>query len=159
MSTKFALLQLTDGAQFEGDSLSDLVDQIVLGHGEPMPETGDSAILRFELRHNHLVDVAHRAQSIVMAAITEEFGDFIGATDEDFLTAVYHDRGATTVALEQWQSDIPLFLMAAAYEPYTELPRPTGDSIVFLDAVNERTFIESLQATGFVELYQMEAAL
>jgi len=58
--------------------------------------------------------------------------------------------------MTEWDSDIPLFVMASGFAPYTGLPRPSGASLVFLDALNETTFIDAVKAAGCGELFIRE---
>lgn len=153
MTTQFALLTLPDGNQIEGDSRSEIVDQIIPGHGD-IPETEDGIATALALRENYLSHVAQRAQATVMAALTDTAPDAISTLSEDALTAIYHDRSTDTIELGVWDSDIPLFLMASSYVPYTQVPRPAGTAVVFLDPLNEATFLDSLQVAGFAELYE-----
>lgn len=155
MTTEFTLLTIPDGAQLEGATRSEIVDQIIAGHGE-LAATDEGIATGLGLRENHLAHVAQHAQAIVMASLTEANAVGSSSLDDDALTAIYHDRTTEVIDLEAWHSDIPLFLMASAYAPFTDLPRPKGEAIVFLDALNEATFLDSLVAAGFAELYVRE---
>lgn len=150
MTTQFALLTIPDGTMIEADTRTAIVDEIIPGHGALAAGDIEAALI---LREEHLADIAHRAQAIVMAALTETGPTAIRSLGEDALTAIYHDRSSQTVEIEAWNSDIPLFLLASAYAPYTQTPRPTGEQVVFLDPLNEATFLDSLVAAGFAELY------
>ncbi|AUG29396.1 MULTISPECIES: hypothetical protein [Microbacterium] len=152
MTAQFALLTIPDGTQIEAESRTAIVDEIIPGHGT-LPEGEDGAAAALTLREEHLADIAHRAQAVVMAALTEAGPSAISTLSEEALTAIYHDRSTQSVEIEAWESDIPLFLLATAYAPYTERPRPIGGQIVFLDPLNETTFLDSLVAAGFAELY------
>lgn len=155
MTTQFTLLTIPDGAEIAADSRSQLVDQIIPGHGDlPVTEAGIATALG--LREDHLASLAQRAQAIVMASLTVHNPEAIQELNEDALTAIYHDRGSEQIAIDVWDSDIPLFVMASSYAPYTEVPRPRGDQVVFLDSLNETTFLDSVVATGLAELYSRE---
>lgn len=156
MTTQFALLTIPDGSHIEAETRSAIVDEIIPGHGA-LPSGNEGAAAALNLREEHLADIAHRAQAIVMASVTDSSPDAIRALSEDALTAIYHDRGTQEVEIEAWDSDIPLFLLASSYTPYTARPRPIGDQIVFLDPLNEATFLDSLVAAGFAELYVRDA--
>lgn len=151
-TTEYALLTLPDGAELYGSSLSALVDQIIPGHGV-LPDTDEGTATRLALREQTLANLATRAQATVMASLAVEYPETVATLNEDTLTVIYHDRSEDTVELVDWASDIPLFLMASAFAPYAEPARPTGESIVFLDALNEKTFLDSMVAAGFAELY------
>lgn len=145
----FVLLDTASGEQIPGSSRSDLVDTVVPGHGD-LPEGEEGAAARFDLRTVALVEVAHRLQGLALSDVDTS------TLDEDALTVLFHDRGTEVVDLAEWPEDLPpLFVIASNYAPYSESPRPTGD-VVFLDAFNEKTFLDSLAAAGVVEVYELE---
>lgn len=47
-----------------------------------------------------------------------------------------------------WDHVVPLILFATDYHPYADRPRPTGQSIIFLDASSERSFLDSMSVLG-----------
>lgn len=153
MTTQFVLLTLPDGAELHGSSRSEIVDQFIPGHGS-VPESEGAVVTRLLMRENVLAGLAERAQATVMAALTEQHPSLLDQLGEDGLTVVFHERGREVVELAEWASDIPLFLLASGYQPYTDVPRPAGEAIVFLDSLNETTFLDSVQAAGFAELYE-----
>lgn len=152
--TTYALLNIADGSTIEGGSRSEIVDQLIPEHGA-LPEGDESIQARFDLRHDYLAGVAQSAQATILAALTQEHPDAVAAFDDDVRMVLFHDRYTERVDLASWESDIPLFLVATAYEPYTEWPRPDGGSVVFLDPKDETTFLDALVAAGGAELYQM----
>lgn len=131
-----------------GDSRADIVDQLFEAHRDAAtPEE------KFQVRLEVLVGLANTVQTQVASEL--ELPD-----DEDFLTVLFHDRAETTIAFEGWDVEgCPLFLIATGYAPYSEIPRPEGDEIVWLDPLNETTFLDSLEALGLVELLVKDPAL
>ncbi len=124
-----------------GDSRTALVDQLFTAHQEAA--TADE---KFQVRLEILVGLANTVQTQVAAGL--ELPD-----DDDFLTVLLHDRAETTIEFEAWDVEgCPLFLIATGYAPYSTVPRPEGAEIVWLDPLNESTFIEALEALGLVEL-------
>lgn len=150
--TRYALLNLTDGSDIQADSRSAIVDALIPAHGTvPDGETHDA--IRIGLRNDYLARVAETAQAVIVASLTEQSPDAVAAFDDDARTALFHDRFGEALEISDWDSDVPLFVLASNYAPYTERPRPTGEHVVFLDPATETTFIDSLKAAGIAELY------
>lgn len=150
--TSFALLTLPDGEEIVGSTLSDIVDHLIPGYGA-LPEGAGEYERRLLMRSATLASVAERAQASTMAALTDVAPDAVAALSADALTAIYHDRYSEVLAIEHWDSDIPLFLCAGGYAPYTDRPRPTGATVIVLDPWDERTFINGILAAGYGELF------
>lgn len=148
----YAMLTLPDGEEIVGSTLSDIVDRLIPGYGD-LPEGPESYERRLLMRAVTLANVAEKAQAIAVAALTAEVPDAVEQLSEDALTALFHDRHSQVLAIEHWDSDIPLFLPAGGYTPYTDLPRPAGETVVILDPWDERTFITGILAAGFGELF------
>lgn len=124
-----------------GDSRTDIVNQLFHAHHE-----ATTAEEKFQVRLEILVGLANTVQTQVAAGL--DLPD-----DEDFLTVLFHDRAETTVEFEGWDVEgCPLFLIATGYAPYSDIPRPEGDEIVWLDPLNESTFLTALEDLGLVEL-------
>lgn len=153
--SEYVLLNLHNGNEIASSTISGIVDEIIPAHAT-VAQDSDEAGVRLMMRHVFLASVANRAQAIAVAAMAEMYPDSLTDADEDILTLILHDRIEEIVVFEKWDSDVPLFLMASAYAPYTATPRPAGTRIVFLDAINERSFVDSLQAAGYAELYIKE---
>lgn len=147
----YALLNLADGSHITADTISELVDQTIPEHGA-VPDGPNEASARLLIRQEFLADAAARAQSLILAQLTDQYPDQVAALDEDVFAVLHHDRHTDVIEFTEWDSNIPLFLMTTGYAPYTELPRPAGETIVFLDPSDERTFVDSLVAVGMVEL-------
>lgn len=138
---QFVLQGPADGQLTYGDSRTAIVDQLYPEH-----LAAQTAEEKFQVRLDALVQLATIAQTEI--ATTLDLPD-----DEDFLTALFHDRATTTLVFDEWDvQGCPLFLIATGYAPYSEIPRPAGEEIVWLDPLNETTFLSALEALGLVEL-------
>jgi hypothetical protein len=138
----FALLDIATSQITTADSLSELVDQLIDGHRAV--EADD----RVALRADALAQGAARASALILAGM----GDDVSALSEDALTLLLHDRSAEVPEFSEWDSNVPLFLMATNYAPYTDLTAPAGELIVWLNPHTERAFLDSLSALGIAEL-------
>ncbi|WP_433673855.1 hypothetical protein [Microbacterium gorillae] len=138
----FALLDPASGHIAYADTVSELVDQLIDGHGGADEDT------QLGLRVDALAHHAGQAQAVVLAAA----GDASAQLDEDALTVILHDRHSEAPVFDSWESDAPLFLMATSFAPYTDVPCPSGDTIVWLDPSTERSFLDALGAVGVAEL-------
>jgi len=139
-----ALLVATDSTVIYGDSVSELVDHLLDGHSAAALDE------QLEMRLEALANAAAHAQAAVLADHPVE------GLDEDTLTVFMHDRLATVIAFEEYDGEIPLFLLATSYAPFSAVPAPAGKAIVWLDPSTELTFLQSLGATGAVELLVRE---
>lgn len=138
---EFALIDNSTLEVTTSDSIMELTDSILAGH---RTETADG---RLALRHDALADRANTLQALIVAdADAQTLG-------EDALTVMLHDRRTETVIFDGWESVLPLFLMATGYAPFTDVPRPSGATIVWLDPHTERTFLDSLASLGAVQLF------
>jgi len=87
-------------------------------------------VLKFTQPPNEVQRVLTRSRSL----------PFDGLISEDTLD--YH-----------WDHVVPLILFATDYHPYADRPRPTGHSIIFLDASSERAFLDSMSVLGFCRFF------
>lgn len=134
---RFVFTHPSDGHTVaEADTLSGLVDRLLVGHADRTPQA------QLERRADSLAQACQVAQSAVLAGV-----DLAGA-GEDALGVLLHDRRCEVPVFDRWESDIPLFLLASGYAPYTPVPRPAGDRIVWADPHTERTFVDGLAACG-----------
>jgi len=138
----FALLDNATSEVTYADSVSDLVDQMLDGHQEASSDRD-----RLLLRADALAAAAARATAAMLADLG------VTGLSEDALTVLMHDRRGDAVQFSAWASDLPLLLLATSYAPYTDTPAPEGDAIVWLNPATERTFLDSLQSLGLVELF------
>lgn len=141
----FAMVDLVTDRIVYADTLGDLVAEIVDDYPITTgPEKDDE---RLAARADTLAVIAHRAQAAILASV--------GTADisEDALTVLMHDRSSEVLQMTEWDSNIPLLLLATSYAPYTDTPAPSGDAVVMLDAHTERTFLDALASVGAVELF------
>lgn len=150
---QFVLQGPGDGQVTYGDSRTDIVNQLFDAHKEAAtPED------RFQVRLEILVELANMVQAQVVGKLVEDGAEL--PDDEDFLTVLLHDRSEKTIAFEEWDVEgLPLFLIATGYAPYSEIPRPTGEEVVWLDPANETTFLTALESLGLVELLVKDPSL
>ena len=148
---KFVLLITSDGSEITGNTLSEIVDQLIPEHAT-LPEDEDGAKDRLILRHDFLVLLGKDAQAVAAASTAAENPEAFSQLDEDELTILFHDRGSERVEFPAWNADVPLFLLATSYAPFTETERPEGENIWWLDPSTERTFLDSLKVAGAAEL-------
>lgn len=138
---RYVALRISDAAQFAGDTISEVVDQLIPGHARMADDEQLAA------RLDAIADAANLAQSLIVASVSD------GTLSEDALSVLLHDRRQEVVDLAEWKSNIPLLLVASGYAPYTTLRVPAGPSVVLLDPATERSFLDALGAVGGVELY------
>lgn len=138
---RFALLMAGTAETVFAETRSGITDQVVSGHAE-----ADSDEDRLALRSGFLSELAAHVQSAVLSSVGTE------GLDEDALTVLMHDRATDVVELGTWDSDLPLLLIATGYAPYTDIPAPTGDTVLWLDPATETTFLDSLARAGAAEL-------
>lgn len=138
---RFALLMSGSADVVFAETRSGITDLVVAGHGE-----ADSDEDRVGLRSDFLAELAAHVQGAVLSSVGT------GGLDEDALTVLLHDRATDVVELEEWDSNVPLLLMATGYAPYTDVPAPVGDTILWLDPATETTFLDSLARAGVAEL-------
>lgn len=146
---RYRLLDLQSGETTSGETITEIVDALLPVHGS-IPDGEGQAAAQLEVREYTLAQIAQSAQATVCASAD------ISSLDEDALTILFHDRHSEVPSFAEWASDLPLFLMASGYAPYTDRPRPSGDTIVFLDSHTERSFIDSLQPAGIAQLWVRE---
>jgi len=145
----------TDGAAVFADSLGEVVNQIIDGY-DALPEATLSSDERLEARIDSLAQFAGSGQAVILAALTESGELSIDDVDEDTLTALFAEKDGVVLEFDEWESDIPLLLLTRSYVPYTDVPSPAGERIVWLDARNERTYLEALELLGVGEVMVSE---
>lgn len=138
----FALLMAGSGSMVFSETRSGIADQVVAGHGEASSDED-----RLVLRSDFLAELAAHVQGTVLSSVGT-----VGL-DEDALTVLLHDRATEVVELDEWDSNVPLLLMATGYAPYTDVPAPVGGTIMWLDPATETTFLDSLARAGAAELF------
>lgn len=76
------------------------------------------------------------------------------ADDERFALSACGKRAVTDVT--QWDSQIPLYLMATAHAPYTDVPLPTGAAVYPIDPYTETTLVASLADAGLLDAWPVQ---
>ncbi|MCT2222491.1 hypothetical protein [Microbacterium paraoxydans] len=142
-----ALLDNTSASVTEAQTASGLVDGVIDGHADADDDQ------RLLLRARFLAEHANAVQATILADVAHHYD-----LDEDALTVLLHDRVREAVAFDRWDSDIPLILISTGYTPFTDRPRPVGDSIVWLDPSTETSFLRSISSIGPVTWFVADAA-
>lgn len=142
----------TAGASLAADTLSELVDTLFPEHAA-LDVDG-----QFELRLRALAESAQSAQAVALANLAAT-----STQDEPLpdaaVTAATAQKAGPIVELPSWPFDLPLYLLATQYAPFSDVPAPVGERVVLLDPSTERTFLEGLAAAGDVEFLVNAAAL
>ncbi len=142
-----ALMDNTNAGITEAQTASELVDELIDGHSEANDDQ------RLLLRARFLAEHANAVQATILADVAHHY-----ELDEDALTVLLHDRDRETIAFDRWDSDIPLLLITTGYMPFTDRPRPAGDSILWLDPSTETSFLRSISSIGPVTWFVADAA-
>jgi hypothetical protein len=144
------LAMSTSGSLFLGTSLTDLVAALIEGY--PVDGTEDE---QFFSRLHAAIGFAENIQGLRLAE-KSSLGAFAphGMKPEEVAIAL-EDKKAPVGTEGRWRNtEVPLVVMAAHYEPYTCLPAPTGN-IVSVDPYTELTLLESLSDAKYIELYEV----
>jgi hypothetical protein len=152
-SWPFALL-LNDETIW-ADTLTELVGRLIDGYDEYADDEGGDQ-LAFLTRVDHAAGIVAQSQAVILAGLTES-GDFVPEdATETVLTALLTPRGTGLVTGEDfggdWDHPIPLVLLTTDYKPFYDHDMITGN-VQYLDPRDERTYLESLQKFGYVELF------
>lgn len=148
-AAKFAATIFSNETVIYGNSRSEIVDQLLPEHAN-IREGVEGDEERFLLRLESLQQLASLYQAVEATDLTLE------ELNEDALTILLHDRSCEVVEFTEWDSDIPLYLLSTTYAPFTERVAPTGESIVWLNAHTETTFLESLERAGAIKLFEKD---
>lgn len=134
------------------DELEELVNLVIPDYTNLSEEEKDLARLRF------LKGQRTMAAAAIVADLKE--GEVNEQEYQVLLDNAPSGWGAN--GLDLWSSEVPLVLVAQDYAPYTQTPRPLsglGDAaapanILWLDALNASTFLESLNNLGLITISQ-----
>ncbi|QNE48685.1 hypothetical protein F1C58_16640 (plasmid) [Glaciihabitans sp. INWT7] len=137
------------------DSLTELVAHVIEGY-DAFADDEEGDVLAFLTRVDSASSIAAQSQAVVLAEMTES-GEFDPETStETILTALLTPRGTGLVDGSDfggnWDNPVPLLLLTTDYAPFTAYTLITGN-VEYFDPSNERTYLESLQKFGFVELF------
>ena len=137
------------------DSLTDLLGYVIPGYDQlPLGDEGD--VLAFLERVSHASAIAGESQALVLAHHTES-GEFDPADQSEAeLTALFSARGTGLVDGSEfdhkWENAVPLVLLTTDFAPFTARPLIEGN-VQYFDPSDERTYLDSLQEFGFVDLF------
>ena len=142
------------------DTLTELVAHIIPGYADFAGDE-DGHVLAFLARVDLAAGVASQAQAVVLAEATKS-GEFIAEEEsEDVLTILLSQRGSSLIDGSpfgnRWDHPVPLVLVSTDFAPFSEHELIDGN-VQYFNPGDERVFLESLQAFGFVGLF-VNAAL
>lgn len=123
-----------DGITHDADSSSAALALVIDGYGDDLDR--DDAFLA---RLDHARHVVEELQARVL------IGADVDAETFDVLTA---DK-RSPVEAGVWDHDLPLFVVAVDYFPYSDTTAPTGN-VVLLDPSDEYAYMESLLGSGYL---------
>lgn len=155
----FAFLA-NDNTLIGADSLTGLCESMISGYSELEgldERLGDPWL---EARAAALTSLADTTQAVLLDQALSQHPDPRPVLSEEELTALLHPKGEEVLEFAEWpHDDIPLLLMATSYAPYSEIPAPSGDGIIWLNPHDERRFVDSIARLGLGTLYIDEAQL
>lgn len=122
------------GTTHAADSTSDALSAVIDGYGDGLDR--DEA---FFARLDHARELAEELQARSLA------DEHPGKTAAAILTAGKHHP----VEVGEWTSEVPLYVVATDYLPYSSIVAPTGN-VVRLDPSDEYAYMESLFAAGWL---------
>lgn len=141
-----------------GDGFGDLVDAIFEGEYEDL-----TLEEKLEKRHDLAVTAATGVQATMISELdAREDVDFsISDLDEQELNLILNSKDEPfPYDREEWNAPatkeitVHLFLVATMYAPFTEVERPQGEYVVWLDPTTEENLIRSLASAELVELHE-----
>ena len=99
------------------------------------------------------------AQVVMQAQINVDNQEAVAALPEKHREMINGTR-VTQPDIVEWPHSVPLVLCTYEYEPYGQKPKPTGDSIVWINPFTDRSLIESLSSAGLVSVaYKQDAGV
>ncbi|CCI54696.1 hypothetical protein [Nostocoides jenkinsii] len=122
---------------FFADSLAEIIDQFIDGYAAM--DDKDALAARAEVLSGVVTAASRNAL---------EGAEFDPTPTDAELTAIARDK-AEPFPLTEWTLDMPLLEMAHHYQPYTDVPLPSG-SVVTFDAADERSFLTCLHGLGAI---------
>lgn len=151
----YVLISTVGQPTFASDSISQIVDNILPDHGLAATSTE-----QFELRYDALTELATRVQAGLYLQALEDFdGDLNEVLNEFGMTAIMHPKDGAPLEFRDWPFDeVPLVLHATNYAPYSGLAAPAGENIIWADASDERSFLDSLSRLGVVRFLTHDEA-
>lgn len=146
----YAALEFEDGTVIFSDTLTEILGELLDGYGEDITSEA-GAEQAFNARVDFAVRQANARQGL-LALIATDDGDFDPEVEsEDTLTAIFSDRDEYIPVVELWDGKVPLVLISTEYEPFTEIPKPTGN-VQWVNPATDLTLLSSLAELGAFEL-------
>lgn len=114
---------------------------------------------QLEKRHDLAVAIATSVQGGVVSALTDAGTLDTSALTEPEINLVFNSKDNAYEHEGDWSASatdgtvITLPLVATMYSPFTEVPRVTGEDVVYLDPTTEENFVRSLNDLGVVDLH------
>lgn len=141
-------LTLPTGRTYLGNRPDDMVAAMIPGYAAiPADDRGDDKAL--EQRALSLETWAAVIQAV------ECSGARLEEMTEDEVNALMSGI-STKPTITSWEQDVPLFMLATWFAPYTDTPVPSG-RVVLLDPVSDVTYLQSIAALGGTELMTQQA--
>lgn len=142
MSEADFVFLFTDGAKIVAETRTGLVEQVIDGYNKPNSSVEDL----YEARVDSLTVLSSTVQVAIVA-------DSVASLPVDALNVLLGRKDDHVPVFDRWPYETPLILFATGYAPYTDIPAPSGDSLVWVNPHNEETFLSSLTALGLGELF------
>ena len=140
-----------DGAAVFADTRTEIVDAMIDCYLDMLdPVSMDDQAL--EARLDSLASLGSQAQAGILASLADQ-EDILPALDDNKLTALFAPKDSWPIPIASWNEQIPLLLLVTNFAPYTEVPAPSGDAIIWLDPTTETSYIDSLAKLGVGELH------
>lgn len=144
---------------YYADTLSDLVDVFVPGYVEMVHSLELGVLSAADKIHlsmrSRLLEMARERQVEIVKEAVESNGLDPSQLSGDLLVALRQDKEVPFVGLPDgdalslhWDYALPLILIASDYSPFTDLAKPTGHNLIFVDATSERSFLDSASRLG-----------
>ncbi len=138
------------------DTLSEIIAQIIPGYGD-LPESDWTEDAHLEARIDSLGAFLTQCQELIVASLEQAGKIDTSALSDDDWTVLFSPKNGPVLVFDAWTAGIPLLLLASSYKPYTQIERPSGNQIVWLDPVTESSYLESLNTIGAGDFMRLSA--
>lgn len=149
-----------DGQQILSDSPAALIAVLIPDYPQP---DGDATTEQTEAATLARVNFVTQVAAVMQHAVLQGAAD-AGAFDptecgDETLTELMKDRRKPFLGIDgpngqtdtEWRFNLPLFLVATDYHPYTDRALPTGN-VVLLDGSTELGFLTAVSRAGLVDV-------
>lgn len=96
---------------------------------------------------------------MALAAHRDADPELDGRLGEPGLTALVAPKAGVQLQMDVWPFEVPLYLLASQYAPYTDMPLPIGEHVVIVDPSTERTVLDGLGALGAIDFCVYEPSM